>query len=141
VKRFFFTRTSKLLGGRSVPDNSQPVWLKNQGEDQSELVPMVQAGRMVRRPLVGIVNAMVLGATNAAAESINARIQRIKAMACGNRNRNRERFRNAILFPPRGPGHVSEACFGPHDFLKRLTRSRRPAGSGYINKLSCNREE
>jgi transposase len=38
----------------------------------------------------------VLGATNAAAESMNARIQRIMTIACGYRNR--ERFRNAILF-------------------------------------------
>jgi transposase len=38
----------------------------------------------------------VLRATNAAAESMNARIQRIKAMACGYRNC--EGFRNAILF-------------------------------------------
>jgi len=34
VKRFFFTRTSKLVGGRSVPDNSQQIWLRSQGEDQ-----------------------------------------------------------------------------------------------------------
>jgi transposase len=46
--------------------------------------------------LEGILNAVVLKATNAAAESMNAKIQRIKAMACGYRNR--ERFRNAILF-------------------------------------------
>jgi hypothetical protein len=34
VKRFFFTRTSKLAGGRSVPDNSHSIRLRNQGEDQ-----------------------------------------------------------------------------------------------------------
>ena len=34
MKRFFFTRNSKLVGGRSVPDNSQQVWLRNQGGDQ-----------------------------------------------------------------------------------------------------------
>jgi hypothetical protein len=33
VKRFFFTRTSKLVGGRSVPDNSHSIRLRNQGED------------------------------------------------------------------------------------------------------------
>jgi hypothetical protein len=37
VKRFFFTRTSKLVGGRSVPDNSQQVWLRNQGEEQNRM--------------------------------------------------------------------------------------------------------
>ena len=34
--------------------------------------------------------------TNATAESINAKIQRVKRMACGYRNR--ERFRAAIMF-------------------------------------------
>jgi transposase len=63
---------------------------------RSKLEPMVRAARMVRKHLDGILNAVVLRATNAATESMNARIQRIKAMACGYRNR--ERFRNAILF-------------------------------------------
>ena len=51
---------------------------------------------MVRTHLEGILNAVVLRATKAAAESMNARIQRIKVMPCGYRNR--EHFRNAILF-------------------------------------------
>jgi transposase len=50
---------------------------------------------MIRTHPEGILNAVVLRTTNAA-ESMNARIQRIKRMACGYRNR--ERFRNAILF-------------------------------------------
>jgi transposase len=44
---------------------------------------MVRAARMVRKHLEGILNAVGLKATNAAAESMNARIQRIKRMACG----------------------------------------------------------
>jgi transposase len=60
------------------------------------LKPMIKIGRMVRRHLWGIINAIMLGVTNAAAESINAKIQKIKAMACGFRNR--ARFRIAILF-------------------------------------------
>lgn len=63
---------------------------------RSKLPPMVKAARMVRKHLEGNLNAVVLRTTNAAAESINARIKRIKAMACGYRNR--DRFRNAILF-------------------------------------------
>ncbi len=63
---------------------------------RSKLEPMVKAARLVRTHLEGILNAVVLRATNAPAESMNARIQRIKAMACGYRNR--DRFRNAILF-------------------------------------------
>ena len=63
---------------------------------RSRLKPMVKAARMVRKHLEGILNAVVLGTTNAASESMNARIQRIKGRACGYRNR--ERFRRAILF-------------------------------------------
>ena len=51
---------------------------------------------MIRAHLEGIIHAIVLKATNAGAESVNAKIQRVKRMACGFRNR--ERFRNAIYF-------------------------------------------
>ena len=47
-------------------------------------------------PLDGIINAIVLKATNALGESMNAKIQKIKSQACGYRNR--QRFRNAIMF-------------------------------------------
>ena len=55
---------------------------------RSKLEPMVRAARMIRTHLhdlffTGILNAVVLRTTNAAAESMNARIQRIKRMACG----------------------------------------------------------
>lgn len=63
---------------------------------RSRLEPVKRVARMVREHLDGIVNAIVLGATNAGAESINAKIQRIKRMACGFRNR--ERFKTAIYF-------------------------------------------
>lgn len=63
---------------------------------RSRLEPIKRVARMVRGHLDGIINAIVLRATNAGAESINARIQRVKRMACGFRNR--ERFRNAIYF-------------------------------------------
>lgn len=57
---------------------------------------MKRFARTVRDHLWVIVNAIVLGATNAGSESTAARIQRIRRMACGFRNR--ERFRNAIPF-------------------------------------------
>jgi transposase len=67
----------------------------------------MRVARMVREHLYGIVNAIVLRATNASSESANAKIQRVKRMACGFRNR--ERFRNAIYFHLGGldllPGH------------------------------------
>jgi transposase len=63
---------------------------------RSRLDPLVKVGKMVRSHLWGILNAIMLKATNAIAESINATIQKIKARACGFRNR--ARFRIAIMF-------------------------------------------
>jgi transposase len=52
--------------------------------------------RASARTMWGIINAVVTNSTNAIGESLNAQIQKIKAMACGFSNR--ERFRRAILF-------------------------------------------
>jgi transposase len=60
------------------------------------LEPVIKVGRMVKRFLWGILNAIVNSLTNAIAEGINSRVQWIKAKACGFRNR--KRFRMAILF-------------------------------------------
>lgn len=60
------------------------------------LEPMKKVGKTVQRYLWGILNAIVLNANNGPAESMNAKIQRVKRQACGFRNR--ERFRNAIYF-------------------------------------------
>ena len=51
---------------------------------------------MIRDHLEGIVNAIVKRVTSARSEGINAKIQWIKRLAFGFRNR--ERFRRAIYF-------------------------------------------
>ena len=51
---------------------------------------------MIRDHLWGIVNAIILRATNGPAEGINSRIKTVKVRSRGFRNR--ERFANAILF-------------------------------------------
>ena len=61
-----------------------------------KLKPMIRAAKMVEKHLDGIINAIVLKATNALGESMNAKIQKINAQACGYRNR--QRFRDAIMF-------------------------------------------
>jgi transposase len=71
--------------------NSWLAWAQ-----RCRLEPMVRAARTVRRHLWGIINAIVLKVTNAGAESLNAKIQRLKKWACGYRNR--ERFKAAIMF-------------------------------------------
>jgi transposase len=63
---------------------------------RSRLEPIKKVARMVRRHLQGIVNAILLGVTNARAEAFNSAIQWLKTSARGFRNR--ERFRNAIYF-------------------------------------------
>ena len=70
------------------------------------LRPMVQAGRMVRKHLLGIVNAVCEGVTNARAESVNARIQWMKRLANGYRSM--ERFIMAIMF------HLGKLDMRPH---------------------------
>lgn len=64
--------------------------------DRSRLVPIKKLAATIKTHLWGIINAIVTGSTNALGESLNARIQKVKAMACGFRNR--QRFRRAILF-------------------------------------------
>ncbi len=63
---------------------------------RSRLEPIKKVARMIKRHWEGVINAATNNITNASAEGINSRIQWIKKMACGYRNR--ERFRNAIYF-------------------------------------------
>jgi len=64
--------------------------------ETSDVAPMRMVARMIKEHLHGIINAIILKRTNAIAQSVNSRVQKIKARACGYRNR--ERFRNAIEF-------------------------------------------
>lgn len=72
------------------------------------LEPMRKAAKTVKKHLEGILNAIALNATNAGAESINAKIQKVKRMACGFRNR--DRFRMAIYFHLGGLDMYPDAC-------------------------------
>ena len=63
---------------------------------RSRLEPICKVARMIKRHWDGVMNAFTSDTTNAKAESLNAKIQRIKHKACGYRNR--ERFRTAIFF-------------------------------------------
>ena len=66
---------------------------------------------MIKNYLWGILNAVIMRANNAKLEGKNARIQKIKAMACGFRNRNR--FKMAIMFHLGGLDlmpNIAKAC-------------------------------
>lgn len=86
----------------SLWDYTSRTWAKKAWKQwlgwalRSRLAPVIKAAKTIQRHLYGIINAIVLKANNGIAESINAKIQKVKSMACGFRNR--ERFRNAIYF-------------------------------------------
>lgn len=61
-----------------------------------QLTPMIKVGKMIRRYFWGILNAIKLKVNNSMLEAKNSKIQKIKKMACGFRNR--KRFKNAVLF-------------------------------------------
>lgn len=63
---------------------------------RSRLEPVKKVARMVQSHLSGILNAVWHQRSNGPAESINARIQKLKRKANGYRNR--EAFKRAILF-------------------------------------------
>jgi len=63
---------------------------------RSRLEPIKRVARMVRNHWENIRTYFEHGITNAGAESINSKIQKVKYMSRGFRNR--ERFRNAIYF-------------------------------------------
>lgn len=62
----------------------------------SRLSPIIEAARMLKRHLAGVLSYIRHRVTNALAEGINSKIETVKKMACGFRNR--EHFRTAILF-------------------------------------------
>lgn len=110
-ERFEALRTSTLRTARawSLKEAAMEAWEHHDESDvramwkwwcgwadRSRLEPMRRVSRMVKKHLQGIVTAIMRRATNAGAESINSRIQWIKRMACGFRNRSR--FRAAIYF-------------------------------------------
>lgn len=62
----------------------------------SRLAPMIKAARTLKAHLANVMTFFTHRITNAVAEGINSKIQTIKQMACGYRNR--DNFRTAILF-------------------------------------------
>jgi transposase len=66
-------------------------WMK-----RSRLEPMQKLATTIKTHLRGILNAAVYAVSNAFAESINAKIQKIKKRACGFRSR--DRYIDTIYF-------------------------------------------
>jgi transposase len=62
----------------------------------SRLTPVIEVARMIQRHLPGVLNYFDHRITNAASEGLNSKIQTIKKMAYGFRNRTH--FKTAIFF-------------------------------------------
>jgi len=62
----------------------------------SRLAPMIAAAKTLKRHLPNLLTYFKHWITNATAEGINSKIQTLKLMACGYRNR--EHYKTAILF-------------------------------------------
>ncbi len=100
--------TASLLWNFTYRGAAEKAWSRLIGWIcRCRLEAVKKVGRMIKNYLWGIINAIMFKTTNAIAESKNARIQRIKKIACGFRNR--ARFRMAILFHLGGLNMMPEA--------------------------------
>ncbi len=79
---------------------------------RSRLEPIKRVARMIKRHWQGVINAATTDITNARAEALNSRIQWVKRMACGFRNR--DNFRHAIYFHLGGLDLYPEALKSAH---------------------------
>ena len=79
---------------------------------RSRLEPIKRVARMIQTHWEGVIHAATTHVTNAPAEALNSRIQWIKKMACGFRNR--ENLRNAIYFHLGGLDLYPEALKSAH---------------------------
>jgi len=62
----------------------------------SRLAPVIEAARTIKRHLTNILTYLKHRITNALSEALNAKIEKVKRMACGYRNR--DHYKTAIYF-------------------------------------------
>ena len=82
------------LRDRTLAYRAWEVWYR--AAKRSRLTPLITVAETIWKHLEEILNASILGISNALSESINSKIQWLKRQACGYRNR--RRFRDAIYF-------------------------------------------
>jgi transposase len=133
---FTLLKEMVLKTARAWAKKAWTKWLAWAG--RSQLEPMKKVACMIRKHLQGIINAIVLGANNATSESINAKIQRVKRMACGFSNR--DNFRIAMYFHLGGLALLLSRRVYPHETLKRQIRSRRMKHSEGAQRNSPKRD-
>ncbi len=97
-----------LAEGDATLAKTKCVWLQKPNKMKRGRCMLLKAG---------IINAIVLKATTALGESMNAKIRKIKAQVCGERNR--QRFRDAIMFHLGGLDMYHQKLAYPDKTVKR----------------------
>jgi transposase len=131
-ERFVELRDSSLKTARawaikqvamSLWEYRSPTWARKAWNrwlswaQRCRLEPVKKAARQIRNQLYGIINAIVHRRTNARAENINGRIQKVKARANGFRTC--ESFTAAILF------HLGGLSLYPDSYIPDPAHSKR----------------
>jgi transposase len=105
--------SAMLLWGYAKRGWAERVWKRwYSWAIRSRLDPVKRVARMIKKHWAGVINAATSNVTNARAEGINSKIQWIKRMASGYRNR--ENFRNAIYFHLGGLDLYPESLTSAH---------------------------
>lgn len=103
--RLLWTYSSRGWGERCW--NSWYSWAS-----RSRLKPVIETAAMIKRHLPNVLTYFAHRISNAVAEGLNSKIQTIKQMACGFRNRNN--FKTAIYFHCGGLQLYPVASTGTH---------------------------
>jgi transposase len=105
--------TAMSLWGYATRGWAERAWKQWVGwAIRSQLEPVKKVARMIVRHWTGVMNAVISGITNAGAEGLNGKVQRLKKEACGFRNT--RRFINAIYFRLGGLDLYPEAVRSIH---------------------------
>lgn len=86
----------RALWSYTYTESARKFWKRWGWAVRSKLTPMIKAAQTVRDHLDNILTYCKHRITNAMAEGLNSKIQRIKQMDCGFRNN--DHFKTAILF-------------------------------------------
>lgn len=97
ARAWMIKETAALLWNYKYMGVAEKAWKRLLGWiSRCRLTPVIKVGKMIRKYFWGILNAIKLKANNSMLEAKNSKIQKIKRIACGFRNR--KRFKTAIMF-------------------------------------------
>ena len=94
---WYFKEKAREIWYSSKSSHSRNAWSRWIAlVNKTKLKPLMSAAKTIKDNLVGIINAIKKGVSNARAEALNRKIKDIARRASGYRNR--ERYKTAVLF-------------------------------------------